>query len=316
LSPLFVDCLMSGARPGEAWQWRELFGDRIELGKRAASLLLSVLGDPAGHALLADKVATARALRAAGAPVPETLATFGPDSAEADLAPVRTARVGLVIKPQTGYGAHGLFFTQPLAADRWRVNGAQVSWEAFSAMLRGAHEPLLAQPRLRGAAALDGFLEAERPPILRVTTARRPGAAPFLHGAFLAIPVPGATATTVATKDIRAPVDPASGRLAAAVLLADPRQRLSSVPWNQAKIEGRVLEGFAAAVEATLLAAAAVPPLPVISWDVVLTDAGPMILEGNSMANWLLANLARSRDWNATSLLPLLAEWESAAEAA
>jgi hypothetical protein len=312
LAPLFLDCLMAGAQPGEAWQWRALYGDRIELGKRAASLLLSVLGAPAGHALLTDKVAAAEVLRAAGAPAPETLVIIGPQSAEAELEPVRRARVALAIKPRSGYGARGLIFAEPLGEDRWRVNGAEEGWEALSGRLRGAGEPLVAQPRLRGAAALEGFLDAERPPILRVTTARRPGAPPFLHGALLSIPIPGNAATRVATKDLRAPVDLATGRLGAAVLLAEPGARLASIPWNGARIEGRGLEGFAAAAAATLTAAAAVPPLPVISWDVVLTEAGPVILEGNSMANWLLANFSRLCGGGAGSLLPLLAEWVEA----
>jgi hypothetical protein len=44
LRPLFIDCLMAGAWPGEAYLWRELFGRRIELGGRALSLLLPRLG--------------------------------------------------------------------------------------------------------------------------------------------------------------------------------------------------------------------------------------------------------------------------------
>ena len=309
LATLFLDCLMAGAVPRESWLWRELFGERIELGNRATSLLLSMLGDPAGHALLADKLATAEALRRGGAPVPETLAIIGPDSSEADLTCVRTARAGLVIKLRKGFGSHGLIMAEPMAADCWRVNREDVGWEEFSGRLRGARQQMLVQPWLHGAATLDGFVDADRPPVLRITTARRPGGAPFLHDAFLAIPVPGNSASDYLTRDLRAPVDAATGRLHAAVLFANPRRRLPGAPWNGAKIEGRLLEGFEAAVRATLVAAAAIPPLPVISWDVVLTDAGPMILEGNSMGNWLLVNFGRFRGVGAGSLVPLLAEW-------
>jgi hypothetical protein len=314
LAPLFLDCLMTGARPREAWLWRELFGERIEIGSRAGSLLLRVLGEPDGHQLLADKAATARALRAAGVPVPETLAIIGPHSTEEDLQPVRRASAGLFIKPQSGFGGQWRIVAEPLAADRWWVNGAAMSWEDFSAGLRGAGRPLLAQPRLHGARWLEGLSDAERPPVLRITTARRPGGAPFLYGALLSIPVPGDPGRDFMTKVVRAPADPASGRLAAGVLFASPRQRLSTAPWNQARIQDRVLEGVPDAVQATLAAAAAVPPLPVVGWDVVMTDAGPIILEGNSMTNWVLPRFSRAPGQDA-SLLPLLAEWAAAAEA-
>lgn len=307
LGPLFRDCLMAGARAREAWLWRELFGERIEFGNRASSMLLSRLGDPVGHKVLADKAATALALRAAGAPVPETLALIEPDSSEADLLPVREAKVPLVIKLRRSFGSFGLIMAEPLGADRWRVDGAAVSWADFRARLPGAR--WLAQPRLHGAAELEGFCEAERPPVLRVTTARRPGEAPFLHCAFLAIPVPGNSAGDYLRRDLRALADPASGRLAAAVLFANPHDDVAFAPWNGAPIEGRVLKGAPAAIQATLKAAAAVPPVPVISWDVVLTDAGPMILEGNTMGSWLLANFGRMRGRKAASLVPLLAEW-------
>jgi hypothetical protein len=314
LGPLFLDCLMAGARGREAWIWRELFGERIEFGNRASSTLLALLGEPAGHALLVDKVAAAQALRAGGAPVPETLAVIGPGSTEEDLRPIRSAGIGLVIKLQEGFGAYGLIMADPLGPDRWRMNGVVSSWEDFSARLRAAGAPMLAQPRLYGARALTGFLEAERPPVLRITTARRPGGAPFFHCAYLSIPVPGNSPNDYLRKDIRALVDPVNGRLDAAVLFAAPWESLAVAPWNGAKIEGRVLEGVPAAVQATLTAAAAIPPVPVISWDVVPTDAGPMILEGNSMGSWLLANFGR-RGRNAASLLPVLAEWATVAGA-
>jgi hypothetical protein len=310
--PLFLDCLMAGARAREAWIWRELFGERIEFGNRASSTLLALLGEPAGHALLVDKAAAAQALRAGGAPTPQTLALIGPGSTEDDLQPIRSAGIGLVIKQQKGFGAHGLVMAEPHGADRWQVNGAVSSWEDLSARLRGTGKPMLAQPRLYGARALAGFLDAERPPVLRITTARRPGGAPFLHCAYLSIPVPGSLSDDYLRKDIRALVDPVSGRLDAAVLFAAPWASLAVAPWNGAEIEGRVLEGVPAAVQATLTAAAAIPPVPVISWDVVLTDAGPMILEGNSMGSWLLANFGR-RGRNAASLLPALAEWAAIA---
>lgn len=310
--PLFLDCLMAGAWPPEAWLWRELFGERIEFGMRATSLLLSELGDAAGHRLLEDKAAAAAVLRDAGAPVPETLAIIRPGCVEQELQPLRDAGVGLAIKPQSGYGAHGLIMAEPLGDGRWRVNGADTGWEDFAGRLRRARTPLLAQARLRGARTLDGFLDAERPPILRIATARRPGAAPFVYGAILSTPVPGNAASTFVTKDIRAAVDLDTGRLDAALLFANPRRKLASVPWNGARIEGRILEGVSAAAQATLTAAAAVPALPVISWDVVLTDAGPVILEGNSMGNWLLVRFSGR---GAGSLLPLLAEWALAAGA-
>lgn len=309
---LFGDCLLSGADPVEAWVWRGVFGGRHPLPARAAGLLLLRLGDAAGHRLLADKAAAAERFAQAGATVPVLRATIRREDAlnEADM-PAPASAAGLFVKPRRGCGGRGAF-SLVKEGGGWRVNGGPpTDWPALrSRLLRLAEtDDLLVQDRLTARLDLADPAADGRAPVLRLTSACAPGQPPFLHSALLNIPVPGRDSRHFLHGEIHAPINPADGRIACGVSFARPQERLTALPWNGAPLAGRDISGFFDAVAMASVAAAMIPPLPLVNWDFILTDDGPVLLEGNSAGNWILTNLAGRYDLDAGSPGPLLAAW-------
>jgi len=305
---LLGDCLLTGAAPLEAHVWRSLHGGRHPLPARIAGLLLTRLGDPAGHALLADKLATADRLAPAGAAFPAMRAVYrrgepiGPLPSAAD--------GGLFVKPRHGHGGRGAFALIRIG-DGWHTDGRSLPEPALRERLQrlSRQDDLLLQERLAAAPGLEDLAADGRAPVLRLATARTPGEPPFLHSALLTMAVPGRDPRHFLSGAVHAPVDPADGRLAPGLTLSAPGDRLSRLPWNAAPLAGRCVPGFAAAAAMALRALAALPPLPLVHWDVIPTAAGPVMLEGNSAGNWILATLPGAYGLDAGPLAPLLARW-------
>ena len=79
-------------------------------------------------------------------------------------------------------------------------------------------------------------------------------------------------------------VDPETGRLGAAIRVL-PNGRPEAVdchPDTGVKIEGAVVPGWHDALARVLEIAREHPYLPYVGWDVVVTDQGIRLLEGNS----------------------------------
>jgi len=311
---IFADCALTGCRPIEAHVWRALHGGLHPLPARSASLVLPRLGDPRAHALLADKLAAAERLAEAAAfPVLRSLCARGEN---ADLAKLTGADpdVGLFLKPRHGYGGLGAF-----ALTRrdgiWHVDGRPAAPEVLHSRLTQLcrDDDILVQERLLAADALADLAADGRAPVLRLATARLPDGAPFLHSALLTLAVPGRSARQFLKGAIHAPVDPATQRLAAGMSFSDPPTRLDRLERNGAQLVGREVPGFAEAVAMVLRAMAIVPPIPLIHWDAVLTNAGPVLLEGNTSGNWILASLPGIYGLDAGPLTPILARWSRAA---
>jgi hypothetical protein len=98
------------------------------------------------------------------------------------------------------------------------------------------------------------------------------------------LPVGNAPADNFAAGGLAAPVELQTGRLGPAVAKDLHRRwdQYSTHPTTGAPIEGRILPDWDAAVALALRAHTFLPPYPVVGWDVVLSDAGPLLLEANS----------------------------------
>lgn len=298
---VFADSLLSGADPVEAYIWRRLHGSRHPLPARAVTLLLPRLGDPAGHALLADKLAAAEILTAAGAILPTLRGVVSRGTLpDRDLFDASTG-TGLFVKPRHGSGGRGAFGVHPGNND----------WPNLERRLKNlaASDDLLVQERLTAHCDLADLTDAGLPPVLRVTTVQMPDGVPFVHSALLEVPVPGRNPGHFLFGQVRAPVDIAAGTLTPGLLLGKPTERLAAVPWNQAVLSGREIPAFAEAKTMALRAMAAVPPLPLVNWDIVPTGSGPVLLEGNTGGNWILTTLAGRYGLDAGPLAPLLTRW-------
>jgi hypothetical protein len=306
---LFRDCLMTGATPLEAHAWRSVHGTPHPLPARSAALLMLRLGDAAAHQLLADKLATAKVLAGVGVVFP-TLHGHVRRGESVSLPAADMVKGGLFIKPRHGRGGQGSFALTRLEND-WQIDQRQVSSSALLALLAqlSQRDDLLLQERLMAAADLTDLVADGRAPVLRLVTARFPNAAPFLHSALLSIAVPGRDPHHFLDGAIHTPVDLTHGRLAAGLTLAEPRKRVARLDWNALPLAGRTLCGFDKAAAMALRAMAAMPPLPVVHWDFIITSAGPVMLEGNSSGNWIIASLPGLYGLETCALAPLLARW-------
>lgn len=104
--------------------------------QRAASLLLARLGDPAAHVLLADKMAAAARLTAAGAVFPATpvVLSQGQGVDPDRLVPVAAASAGLFVKPRHGHGGAGAFRLRHDGGG-WQIDARPVDATALAARL-------------------------------------------------------------------------------------------------------------------------------------------------------------------------------------
>ncbi|WP_290978487.1 sugar-transfer associated ATP-grasp domain-containing protein [Ferrovibrio sp.] len=310
---LFRDCLMTGASPLEAHLWQRLYGTPHPLPARIAALLMLRLGDAAGHRLLADKLATARHLANIGVVFPalRALCRHGETIKLSDIAMLDGE---LFVKPRHGSGGHGGFALARVSG-AWQMNQRLVTDAALLTRLTrlAQQDDLLLQERLLAAPDLADLMVDGRAPVLRLVTARLPGAAPFLHSAMLSIGLPGRDPRHFLDGTIYAPIDPGTGQMAAGLVLGEPENRIFKLGWNAAPLAGRTLPGFGDAVAIALRAMAALPPLALVHWDIIPTANGPVLLEGNSSGSWILACLPGLYGLDAGPLPPLLVHWMQAA---
>jgi hypothetical protein len=71
---------------------------------------------------------------------------------------------------------------------------------------------------------------------------------------------------------------------------------------------------FPEAVALVEAASALLPDLPVIGWDVVLTETGPVALEANCSLSWGLIHLWHTATKTPSPLIPLVEAWLERAE--
>ncbi len=315
---LYGDCLASGGSPIEVHVWRALHGERHPLPARSAARLLSRLGDPAGHKLLADKLALAERLSAHGIALPPLHAHIPRGSAATldllDLLDDAGTGTGVFVKPRHGRGGAG-GFAVTRSGTAWHVEGRPVPAARVLARLDRvlARDDALVQPRLVAADALADLAPHGHAPVLRLATAWLQGGAPFLHSALLMLVQPGQSPRDFLHGMVFAPLDPATGAVSHGICFARPRDRVERLGADGARLAGRRIPDFDAAVALALRAMAEVPPLALVHWDIIVTPSGPILLEGNSAGNWILATLPGLDGLDAGPLAPILEQWHAAA---
>lgn len=309
---VYADCVRTGAAPLEAHVWRALHATPHPLPAKASALLISRLGSSEDQRLLADKLAAATALSAVGPVFPKLVQLVRAEE-PIELAAELRAGAGLFVKPRHGHGGRGGFALDYVAAE-WRVDGRPVSEsDLISRIARSVrNDDLLIQERVRTHPALENLSQGGRAPVLRLVTARYPGTRPFLHSALMAVSVPGQNPANFLDGTVFAPVDSATGTMVQGLLLARPRDRLSVLPWHAAALENRKVPDFDEAVCAALSAMTALPDLPVVHWDVILSSEGPVMLEGNVSGNWILASLPGREGLAVCNLAHVLSAWKPA----
>jgi hypothetical protein len=315
-SPMTVlrDCLLSGARPAEAFIWSASFPEQAlhPLPARAAGILFAQLGDENQQRTLADKLETARLLDKAGIATPALVAHLPRSAAVDPGAIVWHTPASLFVKPRHGSGGRGTLRVEVVAGGRYRLDGDDlVDVEALMRRVSAAvsEDDILVQEMLAAREDLRDLTDGDRAPVLRLTTAREPGGVPFLHSALLEIAVPGRIQRDFINGTVHVPVDPRTSTLGCGLSFAAPGTPLPRLPWSGAPLAARRLHRFDDAVTAVLDATLLFPGLPVLTWDVMLPSRGPVVLEGNSAGNWILTNLPATQKLAAADLVPILSQW-------
>jgi len=311
---LRVQCLRSGAQPVDAWIWHHVISRTAchPLPGRAASMFLAEVGDPAASQLLADKLAAADLLEAAGLATPPLLAVIRRGvTADLDASPW-LSRAALFVKPRHGAARRGTLAIDVLGAGLYGIDGgAPVGRSALLERMRigAAHDDLLVQARLTPASEIVDLMSGDDVPVLRVTTAREPNGQPIVHSALLEVHVPGERPRDFIRAHLHVPIELRAGELRSGVWFARPDERYSRLPWNAALLDGRPLAGLRPALAAAVRAMQLLPGVPLVNWDIVVTPQGPVILEGNTAGNWILTILPERLGVETVPVVPLLRRW-------
>jgi hypothetical protein len=192
-------------------------------------------------------------------------------------------------------------------AERWTLTGSN-EWVSSSSGARCSEtalfdhlaeqslqlgRPILLQRRLSNHRALAQLVPNALCTVRMVTTRALESPAQLVIAAYR-MPIGDAVADNFDGGGIAAPVDLTTGRLGCAMrkypLVAGPYE---VHPTSGARIEGLELPFWSEAVSLVARAHDAATPglLPVLGWDVALTDEGPLLLEGNDLPCSTLAQL-------------------------
>jgi hypothetical protein len=291
------------------WDPRLSLGDKRRfVGKQAQHRMHVACNDPHWYQTAADKILFHTIMAGAGLPVPDVVAVTQPGRALRGAASLdQPDEISAFLRNPTVYP----LFAKP-AAGKYSLN--VISAESYDratdslVLLGGAHQPVpmtaqaiaegagyVLQPRLRPAAEIE-TLFGPRLWSIRLLVFIRPGG-PHIHRAVAKI----ATGTNPADNYWRAgnmlgAVEVSCGRIAGVV-----RGTGSTMRRDEAHPDtGRAVIGFEVPHWSRLYAlareaAAVFPGIRTQSWDIALTDQGPILLEVNFGGDLKLAQLAEGR---------------------
>ena len=151
---------------------------------------------------------------------------------------------------------------------------------------------------------------------LRIVTMRPPDAqARYIIGC-ISLPLGDVIGSNSRFSVLPAPIDENTGRLGAAFNRKDLAKIMEPVPVHpltDERIEGFQLPHWDQAVALALEAHETLPTIALVGWDIALTSAGPVIIEGNSTPGPNSPQIAHKMPWGATDFPELyIANWEHA----
>lgn len=119
---------------------------------------------------------------------------------------------------------------------------------------------------------------------IRLQTYRMPGEAPSLLFGTYRMPTGDSPADNFHLGGLAAPVDPATGRLGAAIVRRGRLiEQVERHPDTGARVVGRTLPHWADAVALVLRAHALLPKAAFVGWDVAIVPEGAVLIEGNTV---------------------------------
>jgi hypothetical protein len=255
--------------------------------------------------VLYDKLLFERWCREHGFPVAHTLLEVRAPGWPA-------ARAALAALPSADLFSKPADWSRGDGARRWRYDGrggyvgsdgrARHGGELLAELAEQSREIAQSGDRLSGRILVQACLRNHRELAAlssgalctaRIQTYRWPGAAARLLAAVYKMPVGEAAADNFHFGGVAAAVELESGRLGEAVHHTPKGNVLvDRHPETGAPIAGRELPYWDEAVRLALRAHGALRHLATVGWDVALTDDGPVLVEGNTVPNPVLVQLA------------------------
>ena len=180
------------------------------------------------------------------------------------------------------FHSHPVFFAKPVSGEcgigcmlvRRRDFPDDGACEAF---LRGNGCTLLEEPIIQHHAMRSVYPHAVN--CLRIMTLIDDGGTPRCIYATQKF---GMNGRVVDNSALRSPVDLETGRILFPAVSGATGEVFTEHPESHVKMQGFQVPHFSEAVELCLQAAAVIPQIRYVGWDVAITDAGPVIVEGNT----------------------------------
>ena len=269
---------------------RRPVADAVDYVTRAAcaSLWIPSLNDPVAARVLDDKVAFGGLARAAGIATPPTLAVYDgvSDRPAVQEALAGRAREGGVVKPVVGQRGRGItVFTRldpDAGAGRTLKRRRMTVDRALERAARVSRDHrVLVQQRLRQHVAMDPYAP-QRTSGLRIYTLRRHDGSVRLLAGYLRLGRAGAMTDNVSKGALAVHVDLETGVLGRGLLLAEGGvRRRARHPDSRRTFRGETLPCWDEVVALCRTAAGLLDSVALVGWDVMITESGPQLLEGN-----------------------------------
>jgi len=246
--------------------------------------------------LLADKRRFAERCREAGLPYPPTVATVARGLVG------KLADPGgreLIAKPVRGEGGDGLTLLGNF------MDSASLA-EALRERFGRSRRDWLVQPRVEGHPALADIALNALPTVRIVTMSDENGAPEVVSATFRCASDPAAEVDNMKAGGLIAAVELGDGRLGLACRGYGGGDHATH-PVSGAPIAGRTLPEWKGACELAIRAHRAFAGYLLVGWDIALTPAGPVLIEGNGKPGVLMPQRAARSGLGASRYGALLA---------
>ena len=244
--------------------------------------LLRLMEDPGESKILDDKLEFFLFCQKNDLPTVPVIAAFG-NGHQIPLTTEEGIEDDLFVKPTEGYSSQGLMLW------RWDENrrsyendGERLDWEGFVSKMREASRgtPLLVQPRIRNHESI-ARLSSEALANCRIVTARHPSGKIETIMAVFRMGTGDSITCDVPTQTFCASIIPGTGALAAPGTKSPRYGGGKSHPDSGEMVEGKILEAWPEMERCAHAAHQKFEKTAFVGWDLVHSDRGVLLLEGN-----------------------------------
>ena len=185
----------------------------------------------------------------------------------------------LVVRPNRGTGGQGVLVIAPEPDGGCTVNGEPLAWEELERRFRSSVDLVITEFVEQASYAREVFPESTN--TVRILTMQDDAGRPFVAAAVHRFGTPSsAPADNFMKGGLSVPIDPELGTLGWGVQRFGLK-RHERHPVTGAQLAGALVPNWPQVRDGILAAAAQAAFLPFIGWDVILTEDGFSVIEGN-----------------------------------